>query len=103
MHTYPKNSDQSTLNTVTGSGWRGSNTNNRALIQMRQNNARSNHGTGVGAKLMSIASDLRKNILPKQHEQINEIYKQRISNYLSLLAIHGEPNQHIVNNIFKAS
>ena len=52
---------------------------------------------------MSIASDLRKNILPKQHEQINEIYKLRISNYLSLLAIHGEPNQHIVNNIFNAS
>ena len=52
---------------------------------------------------MSIASDLRKNILPKQHEQINEIYKQRISNYLSLLAIHGEPNQNIVNNIFNAS
>ena len=41
---------------------------------------------------MSIASDLRKNILPKQHEQINEIYKQNISNYLSLLSIHGEPN-----------
>ena len=52
---------------------------------------------------MSIASDLRKNILPKQHGQINEIYKQRISNYLSLLAIHGEPNQHIVNNIFQAT
>ena len=52
---------------------------------------------------MSIASDLRKNILPKQHEQINEIYKQRISNYLSLLAIHGEANRSIVNNIFNAS
>jgi len=51
---------------------------------------------------MSIASDLRKNILPKQHSQINEIYKQRISSYLSLLAIHGEPNQHIVNSIFSA-
>ena len=52
---------------------------------------------------MQIASDLRKNILPRQHEQINEIYKQRIGNYLSLLGIQGEANLTMTNKIFKAN
>ena len=115
MHSYPRSNDHSTLHTVTASGWRVSNnhamsSNNRAtgnnglmLRQNRNNMQQHSNTTGVGAKLMLIASDLRKNILPKLHEQINEIYKQRISNYLSLLAIHGEPNQSMTNKIFNAS
>jgi len=41
----------------------------------------------VEAKLVSIASDLRKKLMPRQHLQMNEVLKERISSYLSLLAI----------------
>ena len=59
-----------------------------------------NKHISVQAKLLSLASDLKKNILPKQHEELTNIYKKRISKYLNLLAIHGDSNQQIVNNIF---
>ena len=52
------------------------------------------------AKLMSIASGLRKSILPETHKDINEIYKRRLNKYLSLIATHGENNAQIVNNMF---
>ena len=49
---------------------------------------------------MSISSGLRKNILPRTHEEINSIYQKRLTKYLNLVAIHGE-NNPIVNQIFK--
>ena len=59
-----------------------------------------NKHIAVQAKLLSLASDLKKNILPRQHEELTNMYKKRISKYLNLLAIHGDSNQQIVNNIF---
>jgi hypothetical protein len=55
----------------------------------------------VFAKLMSVASGLRKNILPRTHSEINNIYQKRLNKYLNLIAIHGEGNP-IVNQIFNA-
>jgi hypothetical protein len=52
------------------------------------------------SKLMSISSDLQKNILPNTHNQISSIYKRRLSKYLNLVSIHGDRNQQIVNSIF---
>jgi hypothetical protein len=52
------------------------------------------------SKLMSISSDIQKNILPSTHNQISSIYKRRLSKYLNLVSIHGERNQQIVNSIF---
>ena len=49
---------------------------------------------------MSISSDLQKNVLPSVHNQINQIYKKRLTKYLNLVAIHGERNQQIVNSIY---
>ena len=54
----------------------------------------------VFAKLMSIASGLKKNILPKTHEHINQIYTQRLNKYLNLIATHGEDKQALVNKMF---
>lgn len=44
------------------------------------------------AKLMSIASGLKKNILPKTHLEINEIYKRRLNKYLNFISLYGENN-----------
>ena len=55
----------------------------------------------VFAKLMSISSGLKKNILPRQHQDINSIYKKRLQKYLNLVAIHGENNAQIVDQIYK--
>lgn len=48
---------------------------------------------------MSIASGLKKSILPRTHEEINIIYQRRLSKYLNLVAIHGEGNP-IVDQLF---
>lgn len=56
--------------------------------------------TASRARLMSISSDLQKNVLPSVHNQINQIYKKRLTKYLNLVAIHGERNQQIVNSIY---
>jgi len=50
---------------------------------------------------MSIASGLRKKILPKSHQDINAIYKRRLDQYLNLVSIHGENNKNLVNIMYK--
>ena len=71
----------------------------RINARSRSHNGQSNFIIGknkqisVQAKLLSLASDLKKNILPKQHRELTSIYKNRIQKYLNLLAIHGDSNQ----------
>lgn len=48
---------------------------------------------------MSISSDLKKNILPSVHKQINAIYQRRLTKYLNLVAINGNTNQQMVNSL----
>jgi hypothetical protein len=51
-----------------------------------------NYRMATQAKLMSISSDLKMNILPGVHKQINAIYRKRLSKYLNLVAINGTTN-----------
>lgn len=48
--------------------------------------------------MMSLSNGIKKSILPKNHEQINNVYKKRLDNYLNLVAVHGENN---TNDIVK--
>ena len=52
-------------------------------------------------QLQSIASDLRNNILPKQHTKVNEVFKQRVENFLQLLQSQGEPNLNLVRALLQ--
>jgi hypothetical protein len=56
--------------------------------------------TAASAKLMSISSHLKTNILPGMHNRINSIYRKRLTNYLNLVSIHGNHNQQLINRIY---
>ena len=55
----------------------------------------------VCTRLMAIAADLRRNILANEaSQQVVDIYRTKIGDFLGMLGMHGPPNTRIVDIIF---